>query len=98
MGLSGEREMKTIITERYQCEICNHTYDTKKEALDCEQRPLTTDSGVIVGDVVRIIKGSAKGKIGTVNFSYMLASEYGHTYWHSRMIMVDIENDEDGCI
>ena len=44
--------MNTSTVTYYHCGICNARYTTPEAALKCEQRPVTQDKGVKVGDIV----------------------------------------------
>lgn len=54
--------MKIITKKFYKCEKCNVEYTTLKEVISCENKPITKDKGVKIGDIVLIIGGECKGK------------------------------------
>jgi hypothetical protein len=72
--------MKTIIATRYVCEVCGAAYDTPTGAQACEQRPVRFDSGVQVGDRVRIVSGDGAGQIAVVTKRVVITPTWGDRY------------------
>lgn len=81
--------MKTITITRYQCELCECTYDSEKAARKCESRPVAA-CAVVVGDTVRVIRGDGAGQLMTVTDMYVIDREWGHylrdRYWHTMLV------------
>lgn len=79
--------MKTITKEFYVCEICGEEYGSKKEALACEKKPLSKDSGIKVGDTVIVRGGQGDGERGVVEKVWIYDKSWGHyaweRYWHT---------------
>src|SRR4030042_3730588 len=92
--------MITITKEIYICERCNRTYETKTDALICESHPPMIYHGmrIVPGDKVQITKGPVEGKIGIVNYTFTPDGSYGEKYWHSKMIMADVQDSLAGTI
>lgn len=78
--------MKTVTIQKYACGICGHAYDTKKQALKCESRPVTHDD-VEIGDIVKILTGDGVGKLVKVDEKWVVDMDWGHyaweRYWHT---------------
>lgn len=86
--------MKTIIIQKFQCELCGTLYDDREIALKCESRPVTHDECGI-GDVVMITQGDGKGLTLRVEEKTVASMEYGHyawdRYWHTELVSGKIE-------
>lgn len=78
--------MKTKVIEKFECEICGHTYANSATAKKCESRPISHDKGVKIGDKIIIIQGQGQG-IATVESRRVIDMEWGHyaadRYWHT---------------
>lgn len=70
--------MKVTKIKKYKCEICGTNYDTRKEAKECEAKPITKDKGVKVGDKVIITDGCRKGSMAKVDEIFILSMDWGH--------------------
>lgn len=81
----------------YICEICNTSYENKEVALKCEQKPITHEKGVKVGDIVKITYGEGKGGLAKVIKTYICNRFEGHyaseKYWHTVALNVDSMNN-----
>lgn len=79
---------------RYRCDVCSATYETEREARQCEAQPVTQDKGVKVGDTVLILTGDGKGSKGVVRSVAPITKDWGHyhwrRYWHTVGIVADI--------
>ncbi len=79
--------MKTIKFERYECEVCGESYETAVAARKCEDRPVTEDKGVKVGDEVLITGGDGQGLRCKVESIGIHSKQWGHyaaeRYWHT---------------
>lgn len=88
--------MRKIIQTKYQCCICKKIYDSKKEALSCEERPISKDKNVKEGDIVVITSGDGQGMEARVTSVGILDKYYGHyqgkRYWHTVYITADVIN------
>ena len=86
--------METITKTQYKCGICGAVYDTVGGATRCEEKPLSADKGVKVGDEVLITNGDGTGKRAKVTSVSVLDKEWGHyaweRYWHTVVIHADI--------
>jgi hypothetical protein len=86
--------MKTIQIQKYQCEICGHSYGTAEAAKKCESKPVSADKGVKIGDVVLITKGDGQGMKAQVESRYIVGMEWGHyaweRYWHTVSITAKV--------
>jgi len=69
--------MKTITRKFYQCSICDEEYSTKKEALSCENKPISKDRGVKIGDTVLITGGQGTGQKGKVTRKWIVDKYWG---------------------
>lgn len=87
--------MKIVKKLLYQCEICDEKYDTEKEALACEKKPVTEDIGVKVGDTVMCTGGQGAGNNCTVTRISVISKYWGHhmwkRYWHTIALHVDFK-------
>lgn len=87
--------METILEVNYKCSICGTTYKDEKSAYDCEEKPISQDKGVKVGDKVFILSGDGTGEIATVKRRMVVDKSWGHyaweRYWHTVMISADID-------
>lgn len=79
--------MEKKIIETFKCEICNTTYSSEEQALECESRPVTQDKSVKVGDIIKITKGDGAGEKAKVEDIFIYSKDWGHylyeTYWHT---------------
>lgn len=79
--------MKINTEVDYQCEICKQRYSRAVEAIQCENKPVTQDKGVKVGDRVLILRGDNAGQQATVTDVYVTTKDWGHyaweRYWHT---------------
>ena len=79
--------MKAVITTKYQCETCDGLYRSKEAALECEEKPISQDTGVRVGDIVIITGGEGSGEKAKVSSRSVIDKHWGHyawkKYWHT---------------
>ena len=85
--------MKEVTRIEYRCEVCNSLYTSSEQAIECENRPVTQDKGVKVGDVVRITSGQGVGDLARVKSIFVIDKNWGHyaweRYWHTVAITGD---------
>ena len=88
--------MDTVNVMKYRCSICRTMFDTAEEALQCEERPLSMDKGVKIGDKVNVTRGSGAGHTATVEDVYPIDRTWGHVlwnrYWHTVGITVKLDD------
>jgi len=87
--------MKLIKLEKYKCEICHTLYDTEKESLECESKPITKNKRDIkVGDIVTILNGDGTGSKAKVTKTFVIDKSWGYyragSYWHTIGINANI--------
>lgn len=87
------------IIYRYQCEVCFQIFASKVECECCEKEPITKDTGVKVGDRVKIITGDGAGELATVTRRIIVSRDWAEyqwrRYWHTLALEVDV--DSGGC-
>ena len=92
-----EEDFKTIIetkmTTTYICKKCDSRYEKKENAFRCEQKPITQDKGVKVGDTVKVTYGDGKGDLARVTKVYICNDKEGHyaweKYWHTVALVAE---------
>ena len=72
--------MKTIITVKYQCQVCDAVYTVENMARGCESTSVRHDKGVQVGDIVLITLGEGKGKKAKVKRTGVLSPKEANHY------------------
>ena len=79
--------MKTIQSIEYVCEKCQTHYANWGAALLCENRTVTQDKGVKVGDLVIVTNGDGNGERARVASIGVCSKDYGkrvsQKYWHT---------------
>lgn len=79
-----------------KCKICAESYETKKEARECESKKVTQDKKVKRGDLVKITTGDGAGELVTVVGVGILSKYWGHynwkRYWHTVYVTADLKN------
>ncbi len=83
---------------KFKCSICGEIYDTKEQCESCENKPITQDKGVKIGDEVRVIKGYYQGLAKVVGIrieSKHWRDHYFNRYWHTIGLSVNCINGLD---
>ena len=88
--------MEPITIIKYQCEICKHLYKTKEDAFGCEEKPISQDTGVKIGDTVLITDGEGSGEKAKVESRWVVDKHWGHyawdKYWHTVAIGAAVDS------
>ena len=85
--------MKVHQITKYECEVCGRQYDNLDWAANCELIPLKHDTGVKVGDTVRILSGEGSGSMARVTAVLVHEPGWGPPqYDHSVYVLADVEN------
>lgn len=92
--------MKKVNRDFFQCEICKQEYETRKQAEECEERGVTNDSGVKVGDTVVVVGcGDGVGQKAKITSKIIADKYWGHyawkKYWHTPLYCGEFK---DGCV
>jgi hypothetical protein len=87
--------MKEIQHTSYQCETCRKEYETAEAARLCENKEVTHDRYVKVGDEVTVTVGDGVGKWCKVTLVGVLDREWGHhaweRYWHTVFLVGNVQ-------
>lgn len=86
---------KKINIVMYECSICHGRYLKESEAIKCESK-IPDRCPVIIGDIVKILKGEEAGTLRRVEDIYLLSrhdayGEYGHHEWRIRISSISNE-------
>lgn len=86
------------IIQTYQCGVCGQIFGTVIDCLHCEKQPVTKDTGVQIGDRVKILSGDNAGEFGTVSRRIVVQQDWGHyqwkRYWHT--LAIEVRCDSGG--
>ena len=87
-------EMETVNIQKFKCSICGELYDNPEEARSCEDKPVSQDKGVKIGDTVLITGGDGTGKNAIVEKIWIIDKCWGHyawkRYWHTVCLGAEI--------